>query len=288
MDAGEVLAANGGVVRLREHRRLRSCWWRGVKAGRLVQPLPGVVMDAGLVEDNFAWIRAVSLWNPNAVVAGAAAAALDFDPTLQPAEVAVYFEGPMTDRGPLRFFRAKLDPDLLDWHGDVRVTGPTGTAITAALTGDLSPGTTALRKGLTSPTRIGLAAESWSPRTRNRARDVALDFSRNPWSPAEVDAHRLFREAGIRGWTGNGEIWFGERKFVADILIRRAKIAFEVNSFEFHSSRGAMEQDSSRLNQFLSHGWRSYTLTPGQIRDQREETKAFVRSVVWDRHRGPV
>ncbi|WP_461107844.1 hypothetical protein [Tessaracoccus terricola] len=285
MNASEVMTANAGVVRMRDHRDLRSFWWRALRAGLLVQALPGIAMDAGLVDDRYAWIRAVALWNPNAVIAGRAAGALDFDDCAPLSTISVYVNLPMADRGPIQFFRTKLDPALLEWKDGVRITGPAATAITAGLEDDLGPGTTALRKGRTTPAKISSAARSWSQRSRKRACELAHDLSGNPWSPAEVDAHRLFREAGIRGWQGNKAVVLDGTTLVPDISIEEARIAFEINSFQFHSTHRAMEEDSSRLNRFIANRWRSYTLTPRQMRDHREETKEFVRSVVWDRHR---
>lgn len=270
---------------MRDHRRLRTCWWRSLKAGHLLQPLPGIAMDAGLVDDRYAWIRAVALWNPNAVIAARAAAAIDFDEDAKLDTISVFVDRPMKNRGPIRFFRTALDVDLLHWKNELRITRPAATAITAGLEGDLVPGTTALRKGRTTPAKITAAAQSWPQRSRKQALELAHDLSQNPWSPAEVDAHRLFREAGIRGWRGNVPVTLDGQRFVPDISIEDARIAFEVNSFEFHGTQRAMEEDSSRLNRFLANRWRSYTLTPRQIRDHRDETKHFVRSVVWARHR---
>lgn len=249
-----------------------------------MQALPGIAMDAGLVEDPRAWIRAVSLWNPNAVVAGAAAAAITFDEETPLTTVPVYVKDRVADRGPLRFIAGDLDPELLQYEGGIRVTNPAATAVTAGLAGQFGPGTAALRKHRTSPGKIAEAAEAFPLRSRPRARGVALDLSGNPWSPAEVDCHRLFRKAGITGWVGNVEVWLSGARYVPDVSLRGARIAFEVDSFQHHGSREAMEQDSGRRNQFLSHGWRSYTLLPSQIRDLEEETIAFVRSVVWRNH----
>lgn len=285
MGAREILEIHHGIVRTAQYRSLRSDWWRGVRGGSLVQPLPGIVMAKGLESDPRAWIRATALWNPNAVISGAAAAALTFDPEAQLAAIDVHVRGDLKDRGPIRFRRDTIDPDLLDWVDGIRVTGPVATAITAGVVGDYGPGTAALRMTAMTPSMVSEHAATWSQRNVVRARAVALALSGNPWSPAEVEAHELFRAAGVRGWEGNREVQVSGCVLVPDIGLRRARIAFEVNSFQFHSSRTAMERDAARLNQFQSIGWDSYVLTPGQIRDHRAETMEFVRSVVWARHR---
>ena len=227
----------------------------------------------------------MSLWNPNAIIAGSAAAALTFDPSLRPREILVYAKGTLADRGPLRFRRDRIDPALTTWRNGIRMTGHVGTVLTAGLEGDLATGTTALRHGLVRPEDIAEHAASWTARRAPQARSVAHALSGNPWSVAEVEAHELFRSAGIRGWEGNQEVWLCGHRFVPDISIPATRTAFEVNSYEYHSSPDALERDGTRLNAFISAGWRSYSLTPRQIRDHPAEAIEFVRSVVWRRHR---
>ncbi|WP_461107535.1 hypothetical protein [Tessaracoccus terricola] len=285
MGIEDVLAAAHGVVRLAEHRPLRSSWSRAVKAGRLVQLLPGVVMDPGLVNDPAACIRAVTMWNPNAIIGGRAAAALTFDPEIDLKTVDVYAESHLTARGALRFHRDTIDPDLTKWEDDVRVTEAAATVLTAGILGDLHVGTRALKLEATTPKEIEKHAGWLTLRRATAARGVALALSRNPWSVAEVDAHALFRDAGLEGWEGNRPIMINGKELIPDIGFHDARIAFEIDSFEFHSAREAMERDGSRRNQFHSAGWRTYSLTPRQVREHRAETIAFARSVVWERHR---
>lgn len=260
-------------------------WWRAVKDGRLVQILPGIVMDPGLVGDVEASIRAVHLWNPNAVIGGRAAAALTFDPELDVRCIDVFARVNFGDRGLLRFHRDTIDPELTRWEGDVRVTEPVATVLTAGILGDLHVGTRALKLEQTTPQEIETQASKWTRRRAVAARGVALALSGNPWSVAEIDAHALFRDAGLEGWEGNRPVWINGCKLIPDIGFHAAKIAFEIDSYEFHSSKEKMERDGTRRNQFHSAGWRTYMLTPRQIRQNRAETIEFARSVVWGRHR---
>lgn len=234
-----------------------------------------------------AWIRAVTLWNPNAIITGRAAARLTFAPDIHLKEIHVYHPRPMPDRGPLRFRRQTINPEFVRWVAGTRVTDVVATALTAGIEGDFEPGTTALRSTSLRPGAIAALAEEWSLPFRPAAKAVALDLRANPWSVAEVDAHRLFRRADIRGWAGNAEVWLRGRRYAPDISIRKARIAFEVNSYEFHSSTTALERDATRLNAFLAAGWRSYALSPRQLRDHPDESIEFIRSVVWGRHRSP-
>lgn len=256
-----------------------------VRRGELVRVLPGVLLHPSVVDNPRVWIRAVHAWDPNAVIAGRAAAALTFAPDAEITAVPVYSLTRLEDRGPLRFHRSPVAPELLEWADDIRITGAEATAISGALAGDFEPATTALRKNLISPGSVEQATRWWSTRPRSKVREVVADLRGNPWSVAEVHAHRLFRRAGIVGWEGNPRLVLNGTEMFPDIAIRGCRTAFEINSFAHHSSRSEMEHDAARRNAFTAAGWRSYALTPRQITDLPDETIEFVRSVVWRRYR---
>lgn len=278
MKAHEIIDLNNGIVSIGNHTSIKSQWSELVTKGRLLRPLPGVVMDPGLEDDPRAWIRAVQLWNPNAVIAGRAAAALTFEPDLEFKLVHVHAETKLGDRGPLQFRRHPIPSDLLTWVGDVRVTDVSATAMTAALEGDYRPATTALRKDLTTIESLVGLSKSWAPGRPGPARAVVRALAKEPWSVAEADAHALFREIGATGWVGNHEVKIDGKSYFIDIAFPGLKVGFEINSFQFHSSKEAMARDSSRLNALIADGWRMYSLMPSQIRDQRDETGEFVKA----------
>ena len=287
MRASDVIEYHRGVVPISAYPSLSSSWRSLVANGRLLRALPGIGLDAGLAEEPRPWIRAVQLWKPNAVIGGGAAAALTFAPELQLTSLHVYCETRQQDVGPLRLHRMMLPAHMVMClgAGALRVTTPAATCLTAGLEGDLTPGTTGLRLGAVSVAGLKTTANSWRTRRSNALAEVVRDLSGNPWSIAEVQAHRLFRKAGITGWFGNHRIRVGSRTLVLDVAIPEAKVAFEINSFQFHSSREAMLHDSVRANALTALGWRVYTLTPGQITQHEEETGEFIRSVVWEQHR---
>lgn len=285
MDADEAMARHSGVVRLADHRELRSAWARHARSGRVIRALPGVVLDAALRDDPAAWMRAVHAWDCNAVLAGRAAAWLTFAPAVAVTQVLVYSRTRLLDRGPLRFRRHELCPELTGWVEGMHVTTPEATALTAALEGDFEPATTALRSALVGIDSLREAARALRVRPAATLRAVLRDLSGNPWSVAEVEAHRLLRAAGVTGWIGNHHVSVGGMQLVLDIALVAARVAFEVNSFQFHSSRDAQARDAVRLNALLAAGWRVYTLTPAQIRLHPEETAHWIRSVVRRRER---
>jgi len=237
-------------------------------------------MDGALVEDPVAWMRAVHAWDPNAVVAGRAAASLAFAPETTVDRVSVYTSSRIADRGMLRFRRHVLRPELTSWVGGLRITMPAATGLTAALEGDYEPATTALRLSLVDVGALRECGRLLTVRPAGRVREVLRDLSGNPWSVAEVDAHRLLRGGGVTGWMGNHPVVLRGSRYVLDLAFPEAKVAFEVNSFQFHSSKQAMMRDAGRANALLAAGWRPYVLMPTQIAHHPEETLDFVRSVV--------
>lgn len=272
-----------GVVRVADYPELRSAWSRQAQLKKVVRALPGVVVDAALVRDPVAWMRAVYAWDPNAVVAGRAAASLTFAPGLSVTLVSVYTDSRLADRGPIRFRHHALESELTAWVGDLRVTTPAATGLTAALDGDFEPATAALRLSLTKVGDLTECARRLRVRPRIRVSEVLRDLSGNPWSVAEVQAHRLLRGAGVTGWVGNYPVVLQGSRYVIDLAFPRSKVAFEINSFEFHSSKQAMMRDAGRANAMLAAGWRSYVLMPTQITDYPEETLDFIRVVVRQR-----
>ncbi|MCC2592093.1 hypothetical protein LKO27_01445 [Tessaracoccus sp. OS52] len=284
MSIKEIVDFHGGVVAISSYKSLRTGWSQAVRKGSLVKALPGIVMDPGLEGDGGAWIRAVNLWDPNAAIAGRAAAALSFDATTDVSDVVVYTSRRVEDRGLLRFRRHQIPAEHLEWTGDFRITNPSATALTAGLDGDFQTATTALRLGLVSVASLTALAGQWAPGRPRPAQKVAEALSRNPWSVAELEAHRLLRDHGITGWVGNLRVTLAGKEWVLDIALEDARIAFEINSFEFHSSKEAMERDAVKANALAAGGWRCYVLTPRQIRDNPEEATDLIRRVIWKRH----
>jgi very-short-patch-repair endonuclease len=269
-----------GVVRVADHPELQSAWSRRARSGLVIRALPGVVMDVKQAQDPFAWVRAAHAWNPNAVIAGRAAARLTYDSETIVDEVAVYTATKISDRGRLRFVRHPLHPKLTMWRGAFRVTIPEASGLTAALAGDFEPATTALRKSLATPSSLADAARLLDLRPARRLHGVIRDLSGNPWSVAEVQAHRILRDGGVSGWVGNHEVVAGGRTYFLDIAFPEARIFFEVNSFLHHSRREAMSRDAAKANALVADGWRMYTLTTDQIAYHPEATLDFIRSVL--------
>ncbi|MCC2592332.1 DUF559 domain-containing protein [Tessaracoccus sp. OS52] len=278
-------AHDGGVLRIADHPGKRSALSRLVAEGRLIKALPGVLMHPDLNDDADAWLRAVLLWQPNAIISGRLAANWGMGLTLDVAEVLVSAKTRMKKRGLVRFQYLSFPTELLEWGPDVCFTGAEATCLAAGLAGDFDPATAALRGSRVTPESLLTTARRWPGRHHSERLELARELSRNPWSVAELQLHRLLRGSGIIGWTGNHAVTVAGNRFVIDVALPRMKLGFEVNSFEFHSTREAMERDSSRMNALAGAGWTVYVLTPRQITEDPDETVEFIRSVVNKRHK---
>ena len=75
-------------------------------------------------------------------------------------------------------------------------------------------------------------------------------------SEAERRAHRLLRDAGLRGWTANTEIVLpGYGRAVADLVFDEAKVIVEVDGWAYHRDLRAFLVDGPRQSALAAEGW---------------------------------
>ncbi len=68
--------------------------------------------------------------------------------------------------------------------------------------------------------------------------------------------HRLLRDAGVRGWTPNHEVWaHGELVAVVDVALVARRLAIEVDGMAFHVDVARFRRDRSRQNTLVALGW---------------------------------
>ncbi len=118
-----------GVVSLPSAGPLSRQARRAVANGLAVRPLPGVVMDAALVDNPDAWIRAARCWRPDAVLTGRAALRAQCLPRISLDGVDLLVPHTLSDRPRVRGHRETLPDELVS---TVR-GGPTATAAAACL-----------------------------------------------------------------------------------------------------------------------------------------------------------
>jgi very-short-patch-repair endonuclease len=253
----EHLLTDDPVLLVRDHRYLRHAVLRGTEAGRLRRLLPGVYVDAGRADEVTIKATAVARWDPSAVICGRAAAALTYWP-----EIAV---GPLLVASPVRhagqrgftFVERRIPPDLVREVEHVRTTVPALTAVELATSDFTDPIDIALRKRVASLPSMHQAIEL----TRHRRghtdrRRVLLDSRDEPWSAAERLAQRIYRRAGIDGWSTNLKTVVPDvGTYYLDFAFRRERVASEIDGRLHESDVDLFESDRVRQNALMLRGW---------------------------------
>ncbi len=75
-------------------------------------------------------------------------------------------------------------------------------------------------------------------------------------SEAERRAHRLLRDAGIRGWSANNEIVLpGYGRALGDLVFEEQKVVVEVDGWAYHRDLRAFLVDGPRQSALAAEGW---------------------------------
>lgn len=252
-----------------------------VRQGLLVKAAPRVIMPAGLAADPRAWIVAVQRGDPDLPVTGTAA--LWCTRGLTPRfPIPMIGGAKRRSTARVRFLRTSDIPQemvLSTAAGSCTVDEISVLACWAL--GDSETPCEALREGWTTVARLrdvasGLPANSWLGRA---ATDALEDLSGNPWSPAELDLHRLLRDAGITGWQGNPPLRLGDGSLrYPDVMFREKRLLIEVNGVAFHGGVAALEKDARRVAEFQRAGWKVISITPSMLRESPSDVIDLVRA----------
>lgn len=271
-----------GLVARRQLPHLQSSIDWALRCGRMTRLLPGVFAAADRADDVDVRTRAVNLWDPDAVVCGAAAARLLFWPKLLVDAVVIATKRqPRADFAGYTITRRSIDVDLIVETGGLRLTNPALTVLDLIGDGRGSAIDEALRMGACTLGELHRTLERLPDRIGNRMRRELLDDSRDePWSELERTAHRVLRAAGLTGWSTNFPVWIGPQKFMLDIPFRELKVLIEVDGWEYHGSRTAFENDRARNNALVADGWRVLHLTWRMLSDNPQEFIEQVRRVL--------
>jgi very-short-patch-repair endonuclease len=253
----EQLLSEDPVLLARDRRELRSAIVRAVAAGRLRRLLPGVYVDAGRAEELRIKALALTRWDPSAVICGRAAAALTYWP-----EIPV---GPLVAASPVRhasqrgftFVERRIPPDLVRDVGHLRTTVPALTAVELATSDFTDPIDIALRQRVASLPSMHEAIRLTSHRRGHTdRRRLLLDSRDEPWSAAERLAQRIYRRAGIDGWTTNLKTVVPDvGTYYLDFAFRRERVATEIDGRLHETDVDIFESDRLRQNALMLRGW---------------------------------
>lgn len=241
---------------------------RAARRGELQRLLPGVYCPAGMQDHLPTRCSAIMAADPNAVIAGRAAAAITWWPQLAVGPVTAYRTMAASAQSGFTWWSGAVPAELVRTSRGVRYTAPELTVL------DLIPDLggqaidEALRRGIT----LGSLHEALAltpGRPGNVERRWLLDDSRDePWSELERAFHRRYRTLRIsHRYRTNLRVDLGDGVAFIDFALPGLMLGFEPDGYEHHSSRRAFEHDRRRDAQLTALGWQIVRLTWAMLQD---------------------
>lgn len=270
-----------GVIARREHPELSGtiAWLK--RTGKLVAVLPGVYTHPELAGSTSVRIRAVSHWDRDAVLTGAAAARVSYWPKIKVPVVTCAVSSRRPPQPGFVFERRVVPYQLIAERGRLRYTQPELTALDLCADTDGESIDRVLGRRAATLNQLHQAMALTGNRTGNPGRRRLLLESRaKPWSAAERRLHRLLRDAGITGWEGNEPLLIDGQKVHPDVLFSGRRLILEVDGREFHSEPEVFESDRHRQNAFVLQGYCVLRFTVRMIDDEPEMVIAAVRAAL--------
>lgn len=251
----ELLEINLGLVSRRIDSQFKGPIDYAVRAGELVRILPSVYAHRDLAADWYARVRAVGLWQPDAVITGPAAAALTFWPDAEPPTIHVAGARVRRTVPGFRFSTRVIPPELVATRDRVRITHPNLTVLDLIDTcgGDAIDDALRARMVTVQGMREALVLTAYRAGNRQRYQFV-LDSRSEPWSSGERVAHRQLRAAGLHHWVANKEVRIDGLQFFLDIAFEDCPLGAEIDG-KVHLRRDRFDSDRRRSNLLFLSGW---------------------------------
>jgi very-short-patch-repair endonuclease len=280
-EISRILHQQGGLIGRRQHPELVGAIDALLARRRLVRLLPGVYAAPDAAELPLTRLRAVQLWDPDAVLTHHAAAWLTFWPTLRLPHVDLATRHRAGRRPGFVTVRRILPPDLVVDRQGMRCTAPALTALDLVDRCGAEPIDVLLRSRQATLAHLHDAlARSGGRRGNLERRRLVLESCDNPWSPAERRVHMLLREAGIGGWVGNLRVEVNGHAYYVDIGFPGHRLAVEIDGREFHSGPAEFERDRWRQNDLVNAGWRVLRFTARMVEDSPHLVLATIREAL--------
>jgi very-short-patch-repair endonuclease len=277
-DIARLLSAQDGLLSRRANHYLTNSLDWLVQQHRLVPVLPGVYALPARASDLSLRLRAVSLWDPDAVLLEEAAAFLTFWPTVRMPTIRVSAPNRRARPQGYTVTRRAIAAESIVTRRGLRCTAPAVTALDLSDRhgGDAIDAVLRSRQATLADLDEALRLRC-GRRGNSRLRRLLLESRGNPWSWAERLAHRLLHEAAIEGWVGNYPVEICGYAYYVDIAFPDAKLALEIDGREFHTAPEVFEQDRWRQNDLINAGWRVLRFTPTMLQDSPQFVLATIR-----------
>lgn len=282
MRVNDLLVDGGTVIRRAALDRAGQRALERAHRGRLVtRLLPGTYARTEIAGELSTRVLAVGVWQPDAVIAGRAAAHLTFWPALSVGDIDVVRDGPPPHAKGYVFHERRVDTTFVVESGGVRVTRPALTAVDLAdtLGGDAID--TVLRSRAARIADLWEAFDAHPGRRGNVARRRLLIESRNePWSAAERLGHALLRQHRITGWQANYEVRVLGSRYFIDIAFPGARLAIEIDGRFHEDDRTVFESDRYRQNGLVRAGWQMLRFTYAMLVHEPDYVISAIRQAL--------
>lgn len=234
-----------------------------------------------MARDPLTRMQAIALRDPDAIIAGRAAARLSFRPEIAIDRIDVLVNHDHIPRTGFCFRREQIPIELIAEHRGLRLTTPALTALDLVCDPDIGGNgiDQALRNGVATLGQMHQALALTPRRRGNPLRATLLHDSRDrPWSEAEREGHRLLRSLGLTGWETNVAVVINGYLFYLDIAFERLKVAIEIDGFAYHrfEERERFEADRFKWSSLTARGWRVLHFTWRQL----TEDTAWVKEII--------
>jgi very-short-patch-repair endonuclease len=115
----------------------------------------------------------------------------------------------------------------------------------------------AIQRGWLTPRDLERRLRGEPGRTGNSVlRRLADQVGDGAAAKSERVLHGLLRRAGILDFEANADVWAdGSFLGVVDVLIRRARLAIEVDGRAYHVDADRFQRDRTRQNDLVAAGW---------------------------------
>ncbi len=271
------LLAAEGVIARREHPELDTTLRYLVRRGDLARVLPGIYAAADQATSLASRLRALSRFDPDAILVGAVAARVSFWPDLRVDMIECAVWHSRARQPGYCFTRRYIPAELVVSRSGLRYTTPALTALDLCLTVGGDAIDQALRTRASTLVLLQQAMDLTGARVGNPTRrQLLLDSRAEPWSKPERLFHRLLRDAGITGWQANRPVILRGSTFYVDVIFRKLKLIIEIDGRLYHTEAEVFETDRRRQNLLVLDGWCVLRFTWTMIEEHPEELIAMI------------
>lgn len=274
----DLLALHGGLL-LRRHLSAadKAVAERACRRGELRAVLPGVYAPDDSFETR---LRALSRFDPDAIVTGAEAARASWWPDCPLPWIEAYRRNAGAVQPGFRWVEGRPPIELCADVGGLRLATPALSVLDLIPTVGGRAIDEALRRKACTLAAMWAALALTKGRPGNvMRRTLLLDSRCEPWSPAERELHRLLRAAGLRGWRTNVRVAAFGASYLVDVCFAARRVVLEIDGWAYHGHRAAFEADRWRYSRLTAAGWRVICL-PAAALGEPEELLAVLRAAL--------